>query len=81
MFVVYILESLSSGAYYVGHSDRPDERLAEHNRGQTNSTKNKGPWVKVWEEPHPDRASAMAREREIKSWKNRAKIKGLVETG
>ena len=75
---VYILQSQSSGRYYVGVSERPEERLAEHNRGQTVSTKGRGPWVKVWQEAHADLKSASAREREIKGWKSRSKITELV---
>ena len=75
---VYILKSDKTGRYYVGVSERPDVRLQEHNRGQTTSTRGKGPWTKVWQEEHPDLTSAMARELEIKSWKSRKKIEELL---
>ncbi len=75
---VYILRSLKSGRFYVGISERPDERLSEHNRGQTRSTRGRGPWEKVWSEGHGDLASARLRELEIKAWKSRPKIELLL---
>ena len=75
---VHILQSLKSDRYYVGVSERPDERLEEHNRGQTTSTRGRGPWVKIWQEVHQDLISAIAREHEIKAWKSRAMIAELV---
>ncbi|MCO5297812.1 MAG: GIY-YIG nuclease family protein [Fimbriimonadaceae bacterium] len=77
---VHVLQSGTSGAYYVGTSADPDKRLTEHNRGQTRSTRHGVPWCKVWCKPHPNRASAMAREREIKAWKSRSRIEELVAT-
>ena len=78
MVFVYVLESGATGRYYIGVSYRPDDRLAEHNRGQTRSTRSGVPWRKVWQEAHADRASAVHREREIKSWKSRGRISELI---
>ncbi len=78
---MYILQSQKSGRYYVGMSDRPDERLAEHNRGQTVSTRGRGPWMKVWQEVHGSSSSAFSREHEIKSWKSRKRIELLIKGG
>ncbi len=40
--------------------------------------RNRGPWRLVYEEEYKTRAQAMRREREIKSWKDRAMIERLV---
>ena len=66
MFHVYILRSLRNGKRYVGHTDDLDRRFAEHNsaRGGKFSRLN-APWELVHQEPHPDRSSAMRRERYI----------------
>ncbi|PYJ80639.1 MAG: hypothetical protein DME69_00030 [Verrucomicrobia bacterium] len=50
-----------------------ENRITDHNR--TNKiagkfTRKNGPWALGWSERHPDRSSAMRREREIKSWKS-----------
>jgi putative endonuclease len=78
MVWVDVLRSQSSGRLYVGVSDRPGPRLAEHNAGQTASTRGRGPWELAWTESHPDRESAMARERQIKSWKSARCIEELL---
>jgi putative endonuclease len=77
-FQVYILESSVNGRFYVGHTDRPDARLAEHNSGQNPSTRSGSPWVKVYFEEFETRSEAMRREQEIKGWKSRRMIEKLV---
>jgi predicted GIY-YIG superfamily endonuclease len=42
------------------------------------SLKNRGPWKLVHTEQYATRAEAMRRERQIKSWKDRAMIQRLV---
>jgi predicted GIY-YIG superfamily endonuclease len=71
-FWVYVLEN-AAGRLYVGSTDDPDRRLAEHNdptasRGRY--TTKHGPWRLIWSEPHPTRSSAMRRERQIKRMKS-----------
>ena len=78
---VYILQSESTSRYYIGVAGDPDGRLIEHNRGQTVSTRNRGPWKLVWAEHHPSRANALAREREIKGWKSHFRIEALIGRG
>jgi predicted GIY-YIG superfamily endonuclease len=71
-FWVYILEN-PRGQFYIGSSDDPERRLAEHNdaeRGHVTFTHKNGPWRLVWKEPHPTRSAAMARERQIKRMKS-----------
>jgi putative endonuclease len=77
MFWVYILEN-PEGRFYVGHTDNLGRRIGSHNRTDKISTKftrKNGPWILVWSEEHPDRASAMRREREIKNWKSTRMIR------
>jgi predicted GIY-YIG superfamily endonuclease len=71
-FWVYILEN-ADGKFYVGHTDDLVRREVEHNdagHGHTTFTHKQGPWRLVWKEPHATRASAMARERQIKRMKS-----------
>ncbi len=52
--------------------------LANHNRIDKVAgkfTRKNGPWDLVWHEVHPDRSSAMQREREIKNWKSSKMIR------
>jgi len=71
-FWVYNLEN-EAGRFYVGSSDDPERRLTEHNdtsSGHVTFTHKHGPWELVWQESHPTRAAAMARERQIKRMKS-----------
>ena len=84
-YQVYILQN-ASGRFYVGQTDDLDRRLASHNRTDKTAgkfTRKNGPWSLVWSEPHSTRATARAREREIKAWKSayliRTRLLGLNE--
>jgi putative endonuclease len=79
MFTVYILQSESSGRFYVGHAENLDDRLLRHQQGRSASTRGRGPWHLMLTEVFPTRAQAMAREKEIKSWKSAVRIRGLIE--
>ncbi len=72
MFWVYVLQN-PVGRFYVGHTDNLEDRVTSHNRTDKiigKFTRKNGPWILIWSEEHPDRSSAMRREREIKSWKS-----------
>ena len=61
-FYAYILRSLSSGRYYVGHTSNLACRLTEHHRDHTVSLKNRGPWAVVYSEEFSTRSEAARRE-------------------
>ncbi len=75
---VYMLRC-SDGSYYVGSSSDPEARAKAHNAGTTGVayTSLRRPVTLVYAEPHPDRASAMRRELQIKGW-SRAKKEALI---
>jgi putative endonuclease len=80
---VYILEN-ATGRFYVGSSDDPERRESEHNdagRGRRTFTHKHGPWKLVWREPHPSRAAAIARERQIKNMKSARWIRECLLNG
>jgi putative endonuclease len=65
MFWIYILQN-PSGGFYVGHTDNLENRISSHNRTDKVAgkfTRKNGPWIVLWSEEHPDRSSAMRRER------------------
>ena len=76
MFIVYILKNNFSGKHYIGSTNNLERRLAEHNRGQTKSTKN-GCWSVIYKEELSDSKKAEKREREIKSYKGGNAFKKL----
>ena len=44
MYFTYIIQSATTGKYYVGSTQDVAERLRRHNADHSKSTKNKGPW-------------------------------------
>ena len=78
MGVLYILQSESSGKFYVGSTDDFDRRLSEHLRGHTPSTRGRGPWKLVYAEKFDTLLEARRRELEIKNWKSSKMIKALL---
>ncbi len=79
MASVYILQSQSSGRYYIGSTNDLERRLSEHRRDHTPSTRGRGPWVLVHQEYFPTLRGARRREWEIKGWKSAKLIRVLVE--
>ncbi len=79
-FHVYILQSESSNRFYIGQTQDVNARLSYHNANYSKSVKNRGPWRLVYQEPHATRSEVMRRERQLKSWKDRAMIERLVST-
>ena len=83
MFFTYILQSETTGRYYIGSTDNLRRRLSQHNDPDYSGTKTtkrfKGPWKLVYEESFESRAKAMSREKQLKSWKSKKAIQELVK--
>jgi putative endonuclease len=75
---VYILESQASKRFYIGSATNAGLRLSEHHRGQTTSTRGRGPWVMVHCEEFETMTEARRRERQLKSWKSHRSIQELI---
>ena len=76
-FHVYILRC-ADGSYYVGHTDRIETRVAQHNSGALGGwTKSRRPVELLWSETFATRDEAFAAERRIKGW-SRAKKEALI---
>ena len=78
---VYILQSETSGRYYVGQTDDVARRVVYHNRGLSRSTRGRGLWKLVYKEAFATRSDACRRERQIKDWRSRAAIERLIADG
>ncbi len=73
---VYIPQN-PQGRFYIGQTENLAARIADHNREDAfegKFTRKNGPWTLIWKEEHPDRSSAMKRERQIKRMKSSAWI-------
>ena len=80
MPAVYILQSQSSDRFYIGSAADAEIRLAEHQRGQTRSTRGRGPWIMVYQEEFDTIVEARRRDRQLKSWKSHRTIQMLVDS-
>lgn len=78
MFTVYVLKNNISGRHYIGITSDIVRRLAEHNRGQTRSTRQKGVWAVIYKEEYGEALEAKRRERQIKSYKGGNGFKKLI---
>ena len=81
LYSVYILYSQSADRYYVGHTGDIVTRLNKHNSEVEHGeyTRKNGPWIVVYhEDGFETRGEAMKRERQIKRWKSRSMIEGLI---
>jgi putative endonuclease len=77
-YFLYIIQSDEDGTYYVGSTQDIEARLARHNQGRSNYTRNRGPWEVVYLEEYSRRADAVKREKAIKNRKRRDYIESLV---
>jgi putative endonuclease len=78
MYTVYILRSLKTDRYYVGHTDSITRRIEEHNIGASKYTRNSRPWKLVYNEEFPTRSEAAKRELEIKGKKSKRYIESMI---
>ena len=80
MFFVYVLQSETTGRFYVGYASDPTQRLGQHNNGLTKPTKNRGPWGLVHQESFNTRSEAMRRERFLKSGQGREELRRILRS-
>ena len=78
MAFVYVLQSETTGRFYVGSTDDVERRLSEHMRGHSPATRGRGPWKLVLKEEFETLREARRRELEIKRWKSAKMIQALV---
>ncbi len=77
-FSVYILESTTTGRYYVGSTGDLGSRVLSHNAGLSHWSARGRPRKVVYKETWPTRAEAVRRERAIKARKSRKFIERLI---
>jgi putative endonuclease len=62
---VYVLQD-REGRFYVGLSDNVPRRLREHNTGESQWTKGRGPWTAVWQSQELSLSGARKLENQLK---------------
>jgi putative endonuclease len=67
MYYVYILRSRTNGRFYVGSTRHVENRLREHNAGESKSTFDGRPWEALHVESYATLAEARKQESKIKA--------------
>jgi putative endonuclease len=75
---VYALRSLKDKNLYIGISRNPKKRVEIHNRGKTESTKNRRPFVLIHKESCNSLHEAREKEKYYKSGTGREVLKNLI---
>jgi putative endonuclease len=77
---VYILASKRNGTIYIGVTSDLVKRIWEHKNAKVNGfTKRYNVHRLVWYELHENMESAIVREKRLKNWKRRWKLKLIEE--
>lgn len=70
MFYVYMIRSLVTKDLYLGWTTDLQRRLCQHNRQESRSTKNTGPYELIYYEAYRHREEALVRESSLKKHPN-----------
>ena len=81
MHWVYILKSIKNGRYYIGCTKNLENRLIEHNSGETKGIRYLIPFELVYKECYNTLPEARKRERYLKSKKSRKYLERLINRG
>ena len=76
---VYILQSCSSGKYYIGSTINVEKRISEHDTGYVISTRNKGPWILVFKQEFDNIKIARQIEIKLKKFKRKDIIMKIIQ--
>ena len=85
-YYVYVLQSKKDLSFYIGFTSDIKRRLDEHNKGFSEYTKHKIPWVLIYCEIYRTRKDAAERELKLKvhgnAWvKLKERIKNSILSG
>ncbi|MBX2925672.1 MAG: GIY-YIG nuclease family protein [Chitinophagaceae bacterium] len=80
MWTFYILYSAGLDKYYIGCTgDELQQRLRRHNTKHKGFTGTVNDWIVVYTEVFTDKTAALERERQVKSWKSRDRLRKLID--
>ena len=74
MYSLYLIESETSGKYYIGQTADLQQRLIDHNGNRRRYTHGKGPWILIGYKSFKSRSEAMLEEQRLKKAKNKKYI-------
>ena len=79
-YFVYILYSTTKDKFYIGYTSDLNERIIRHNQKSKGFTGSTNYWELKYYETLDNKNDAINREKQIKSWKSKIKIKELITT-
>jgi putative endonuclease len=77
-YFVYVLKSSKDSTFYIGISKDPNNRLKEHNFGDSKYTKGHRPYKLIYQEEFSNRIEARKREKYFKSGEGREFLKSFL---
>jgi len=75
----YILFSETRDRFYLGHTNKLERRIVEHNSGQNKSTKSGIPWKIVYQKEFRTRTEAAKLEAKMKRMKSKKYILWFIK--
>lgn len=78
-YYVYLLESELDFSWYIGYTKDLQNRIKEHNLGQSYYTKRKMPWKILYYEVGFNKMDAIAREKYLKTGMGRRYLKNRLK--
>jgi putative endonuclease len=79
MFYVYALYSRQFDKIYIGYSSDPEKRLIGHNSDSNSGwTAKYKPWCLIFSECFATKKEALAREKQLKSFRGRKYVRSLI---
>ena len=79
MFYVYILQSEKDLSLYAGITENVEQRLEEHNSGESPFTKPRRPYKLIFYEAYLNENDAMRRENYFKSTKGKIVLRQMLK--
>ncbi|HBG27399.1 MAG: excinuclease ABC subunit C [Planctomycetes bacterium GWF2_41_51] len=79
-YYVYILVSLKDKDFYIGYTDDLKDRMARHNNGEVQSTKNRTPLKLVYYEACLNQNDAVKREKYLKTTWGKRYVNNRLES-
>ena len=81
MYTVYVIYSEKFDKIYIGYTSNLEQRLLSHNKlAKKGWTVRYRPWRLIYKEEWTEKADALRREKQLKSYKGREFIRNLIKS-
>jgi len=80
-YYFYIIYSSNQDTYYIGHTNDVKGRIQKHNTNHKGYTGRTNDWELKYCEVYNSKEEAYHREMKVKHWKNRKRLRRLIERG